>query len=223
MVKSQSLRAGDIFHPAPQKRGRVSEAARRSAILDCADQVFLEVGFQAASMSVIAARFGGSKGTLYNYFASKEDLFLACVQRHCQTVQEQMSSLYSEGGSPREVLQRLGRRYVAFVSSEDTVRKFRMIVAEAERAPDLARGFYETGPARGAEMLAAYLQQAMADGALKTADPMRAARQFLALCYTHLSKARLCNVAPAPDEAAIAEDVEEAVRIFLASYATEAG
>lgn len=217
-VKTSTLPDHRNSEPPSPKRSRGNEAARRTAILDCADQVFLEGGFQAASMSEIAARLGGSKGTLYNYFASKEELFLGCVQRHCARLQEQMSSLYSEGGEPREVLTQLGERYVAFVSSEETVRKFRMIVAEAERAPALSRAFYETGPARGAEMLAVYLEQAMADGLLRRADPQRAAQQFLSLCYNHLSKARLCNYAPAPDAKRIKEDVAEAVQVFLHSY-----
>ena len=62
---------------------RVDRDARREAILDVAQDVFLDEGFAAASMSTIAARLGGSKGTLYNYFKSKEELFNAYVQRRC--------------------------------------------------------------------------------------------------------------------------------------------
>ena len=69
------------------RRGRGD--GRRQAILDAADEIFLEAGFQAASMAAIAARVGGSKGTLYNYFPSKEDLFLACVSRHCEALRQQ--------------------------------------------------------------------------------------------------------------------------------------
>lgn len=217
-VKGETAPFDEKEAPRQARRIRGNEAARRKAILDCADQVFLEAGFQSASMSEIAARLGGSKGTLYNYFASKEELFLACVERHCETLHTQMSSLYAEGGDPAEVLTRLGRRFVAFVSSDETVRKFRMVVAEAERAPHMAQRFYAQGPDRGAEMLAAYLARAAADGALHVPEPRRAAHQFMSLCYNHLSKARLCNSAPAPDEATIAADVADAVRIFLAGY-----
>ena len=45
---------------------------RREAILQVAREVFFEYGYSAASMSTIAARLGGSKGTLYNYFKNKE-------------------------------------------------------------------------------------------------------------------------------------------------------
>jgi AcrR family transcriptional regulator len=53
---------------------------RRQAIMQIARDIFLEEGYAAASMSAIAARLGGSKGTLYNYFASKEELFKAVIQ-----------------------------------------------------------------------------------------------------------------------------------------------
>ena len=56
---------------------RLDRDARRELILDVAQEVFLEEGFANASMSTIAARLGGSKGTLYNYFKSKDDLFTA--------------------------------------------------------------------------------------------------------------------------------------------------
>src|SRR6204780_5843981 len=56
---------------------------RREHILKVAREVFFEYGYSAASMSQIAARLGGSKGTLYNYFKSKEELFEAQVRDLC--------------------------------------------------------------------------------------------------------------------------------------------
>ncbi len=135
--------------------------------MDCAEDIFLEEGFQAASMSAIAARLGGSKGTLYNYFESKDELFLACVARHCEELHQAMSSLLVEGGDLSETLTKMGRRYVEFVASDETVRKFRMIVAEADRVPEMARAFYETGPVRGVAKLGAYLKGAMTEGLLR--------------------------------------------------------
>ena len=57
------------------------DQAREAIILDVARDCFLAEGYAATSMSTIAARLGGSKGTLYNYFKNKEDLFAAVVQR----------------------------------------------------------------------------------------------------------------------------------------------
>jgi hypothetical protein len=130
-----------------------------------------------------------------------------------------MSSLLAGGGGLEETLERVGRRYVELVSSDALVRRFRMILAEAERAPEIARTFYETGPARGAEIVALYLREQMEKGAVRRADPLRAAYQFLGLCNSHLWKARLCNYLPAPPADEIERDVKDAVRVFLAAYA----
>jgi AcrR family transcriptional regulator len=221
MIKAASatLQKNSSSEELPARKARGADAERRSAIMDCAEDVFVEQGFQGASMSAIAARLGGSKGTLYNYFESKDELFLACVARHCQQLHEAMSSLLVEGSDLRETLTEMGRRYVEFVSSDATVRKFRMIVAEADRVPDMARAFYETGPARGVAMLSAYIERAMADGQLRKADPARAAQHFLALCQNRLAKSRLCNYEEAPGKEAIERDVDDAVHIFLAGYA----
>ena len=56
---------------------RVKTPARREAILAVAADVFKEMGFEGASMAEISARIGGSKATLYGYFKSKEELFVA--------------------------------------------------------------------------------------------------------------------------------------------------
>lgn len=205
------------------KRGRGGDSHKRTAILDAADEVFLEVGFQAASMSAIAAKAGGSKGTLYNYFPSKDELFLACVSRHCAGLQGQMSSMVADSGDVRETLTRMGRRFLEVVSSDDVVSKFRMVVAEAERTPAIATAFYEVGPKAAAGLLSNYLQKAMDRGALTRTDPLRAAQVFLGLCSTWHSKARLCNVTSAPDAGQIERDVDEAVRIFIAAYGVAEG
>ena len=172
-------------------------------------------------MSAIAARLGGSKGTLYSYFANKEDLFFACVSRHCALLEEQMQSLLTGESALEDTLMRIGQRYVSFVASEDVVRKFRMVVGEAERTPSLSCKFYEVGPARGAEVVARYFEQAMRDGALRDADPLRAANHFLGLCYNWLSKARLCAAEPEPSPERVREEVTEAVRVFFAAYGLE--
>src|SRR5262245_45646763 len=135
---------------------RLDPDARREAILDVAQQVFLEEGFAAASMSTIAARLGGSKGTLYNYFRSKDELFKAYVERRCLWQQDQVFALKS-GETPEAALTRICHSYLTFILDEITLRNFALIAAESERAPELGRIFYDTGPRRGTERLAAFL------------------------------------------------------------------
>src|SRR6201996_5918804 len=85
---------------------------RRELILDVAQEVFLEEGFANASMSVIAARLGGSKGTLYNYFKSKDELFNAYVERRCLW-QDEIFAAPHKGETVEQTLCRIGRAYLA--------------------------------------------------------------------------------------------------------------
>ena len=82
--------------------------ARRQAILDIARESFVTDGFAATSMSAIAAKLGGSKGTLYNYFRSKEELFEAIMQEACGGDEVALAAIH-EGGDLHTVLHRLGR------------------------------------------------------------------------------------------------------------------
>jgi AcrR family transcriptional regulator len=95
----------------------------------------MEAGFAAASMSEIAARVGGSKGTLYNYFKSKEELFEAYIQRFCAFQQEAMDDLLSRRGDVRETLRDVGLSFLRFSLSETALRNLAMVAAESRRAP----------------------------------------------------------------------------------------
>lgn len=199
-------------------RVRVDRDSRREAILDVAADVFLEMGYSAASMSAIAARVGGSKGTLYNYFKSKEELFEAYIDRHCAWQQEAMDELIDRRGDVRETLTGLGKTYLEVVLSSFGIRNFVLVVSEAGRAPEMGRAFYEAGPQRGAERLAEYIAWAVGEGRLRPCDPKLAAFQFIALCQNRLLKARLCNAAPEPTDEEREREVAAAVETFLAAF-----
>jgi AcrR family transcriptional regulator len=203
--------------PRPEK-GRLDKDARREAILDVAQQVFLEEGYAAASMSSIAARLGGSKGTLYNYFKSKEELFLAYIRRHCLWQQEVMFALQADEKDVRATLTRMGRAYLANTLTDFALRNFRLIVAEAERSPDIGLAFYDAGPRQGIGRLTAFFGRMHAEGRLDVEDPEAAAYDFLALCQNRLLKGRLCNYIPELTDAQIDAAVQPAVEKFLKLY-----
>jgi AcrR family transcriptional regulator len=198
---------------------RLDRDARRDAILEVAEEVFLEEGFGAASMSTIAARLGGSKGTLYNYFKSKDELFEAYVLRRCVMNLDAIYDLPADGDQVEETLMRLGRAYLQRVLAEQNLRHFRLIVAEAERSPEIGKAFYEAGPARGAERLAERIGQWAALGRLEVDDPMQAAHQFTGLCQNRYFKQRLCNAIPELTADQVEAEVAAAVKTFLRAYA----
>ena len=147
-----------------ETRPRLDRDSRREAILDVAAEVFMEVGYSDASMSMIAARLGGSKGTLYNYFRSKEELFGAYIGRHCAWQLETMDKLYAQGGDVRAALTELGQTLLRFVLSGFGLRNFILVISEAGRSPEIGRAFYEAGPLRGAARLAEFIARSAQEG-----------------------------------------------------------
>jgi AcrR family transcriptional regulator len=202
----------------PLVKSRAEVDSRRELIIETAAELFVEVGYGAASMSAIAAKLGGSKGTLYNYFKSKEELFEAYVRRHCGRTQEAIFGLLANGGDTRSCLARLGRELISNILSDYTLRNFRVIVAEAERAPSLGLALYEAGPQSGAARLAAFLADAARRGDLEVPDPLAAAQQFVSLCLNWRLRARLCGVVPEPTSEEVTRDVDGAVETFMAAF-----
>jgi AcrR family transcriptional regulator len=194
---------------------------RRENIINVAREVFFEQGYTAASMSSIAARLGGSKGTLYNYFKSKEELFEAQVRDMCGEAADRILEATGEG-DPAETLTRLGEQYLQHLFSLQTVKLVRILIAEAQRSPELARIFYEVGPARGRKVLEIYLEKAKSQGRLEIPDCALASEQFLTLCKgsTHLQF--LLNLIPPLTPEEIRMQVGRAVTTFMTLYGTMA-
>ncbi len=191
---------------------------RRAAILAVAREVFFEHGYAAASMSMIAARLGGSKGTLYNYFENKNALFAAYVEESCQRFGEEIFSTWPDNGSLRPALKSLCKRYIQYFLGEDTVRTFRLVVAECQRSPEIGHIFNEAGPANGRRRLAEKLAIAHSTGAIEAPDPVLAARHFFALCKGGAYYDRLLNLVAPSSDAEIEQEAENVTSTFLRAY-----
>ncbi|HEY8003809.1 MAG TPA: TetR/AcrR family transcriptional regulator [Phenylobacterium sp.] len=197
---------------------RLDRDQRRERILDVAQEVFLEEGFANASMSTIAARLGGSKGTLYNYFKSKDELFRAYVERRCLWQQDEVFATKA-GEVPEAALHRIARSFLAHVLNEVTLRNFALIVAEAERTPEIGRIFYETGPRQGTERLASFIAGLDAAGVLDVdGDPVGAAQHFLGLLQSPTFKGRLCNAIPPLTPEQVDAEAVRGVKTFLRAF-----
>jgi len=191
---------------------------RRERILEIAREVFFEVGYSAATMSMIAARLGGSKGTLYAYFKNKEDLFDAIIGDQCLVIQETLAQA-EEGADLRETLTVFGRELVTAMSSDWAVRTFQLVTEEAIRNPELARRFDEAGPQQGIAATAQFLRTAQAAGQIDVPDPEHAAGVLCALFRGELHLRRMMGMEPEPTPERVEREVEIAVNVFLAAYA----
>jgi AcrR family transcriptional regulator len=197
------------------------DRAKRAQIIDGARRMFLAQGFDAASMGAIAREAGVSKGTLYVYFKSKEELFEAIVEDECRAQAEQIFTLDREAPIASE-LQRVGEELTRFLCRRDGVPSLRTIIAIANRMPEVGAQFYASGPARGIARLQRYLEDKIAAGVLEPHDSEVAAAQFIDACVWTTLKPMLFNAAGPPPEARIGHVVAMAVKAFLASYRTQA-
>ena len=207
---------------APAGRRETQRLNRREAILDVAQRSFLELGYAATTMSSIAATLGGSKGTLWNYFASKELLFAAVVERATSTFQAQVAQILVPGDDIGESLGRFATRFLERVNAADAIALRRLVMGEAARFPETGRIFHERASGRTRQVLAAYIAGAMARGQLRNDDPAVASRLFMALCLSGSHEQLLLALIPASTPAHRAMDAAQAVQAFLRLYAPEA-
>jgi len=193
-------------------------ASKESQILDGAALVFAHDGYEGASMSRIAAMAGVSKGTLYNYFTSKADLFAAYMHRECSRWIAVVFDDLDPASPPQDTLAQIGRRMTTMLLSEPALVMYRMVVAEAEKFPDLAETFYAGGPARSMKHLAAFLNDMKSQGRLRVQDADFAAEQFFALIQTQLCMRRRLRLIDMPSQAQIEHVVTCAVDLFMRGY-----
>src|SRR6218665_138052 len=91
-----------------RRRAAGQDPAKRAQILDGAKRCFLSLGFEASSMNEITTEAGVSKGTLYVYFADKEDLFKALIDREKSAVMSAAQQQLELPGTTADALHRFG-------------------------------------------------------------------------------------------------------------------
>lgn len=200
-------------------QGHSDEKARQ--ILDGARSIFLRDGFDGASMNDIARAAGVSKGTLYVYFQSKDQLFAALIRHDKQQQAEQMCRWLDGdvGGDARSVLSAIGRQLVAKLTKPYNVAQVRTVMAVAPKFPEIGRAFWETGPHYGKQRLAAILDRLVANGELVIADTQTAASLFPQMCLGDVYRQLMMCVVDTVTDAEIEAMVAAAVELFLAAYA----
>ena len=112
-------------------------SAKRRQIVEGARHVFLSAGFDGASMNDIARAAGVSKGTLYAYFVSKDELFEAIIRGEFAQSAERLCVFRREGDA-RDMLTDFGVRLITRMSEPGTRSLARVVIAAAEKFPILA-------------------------------------------------------------------------------------
>ena len=144
------------------KRGMAKRGEQlREHILFAAKDVFLEVGFERASMDTVSARAQTSKRTLYAHFENKEKLYLAVVEFSRGLFLGRVKKPGDYTGSTEEVLVQFGGRFLEILLYGPVVRMCRMAMAEADRFPEGSAQLFDALFFEVQERLSAYLQEAL--------------------------------------------------------------
>jgi TetR/AcrR family transcriptional regulator, mexJK operon transcriptional repressor len=197
-------------------------ARKHRAILEAAMAAFLSNGYAGTNMDEIAARAAVSKRTVYRHFADKDGLFAEIVL----ATTDEMSGLaralaenLAESDAVREDLRELARRFLAALMQPRLVQLRRLIIATADRFPELGRTWYENGFGRSLASLAASFQRLAERGQLRLDDPLLAAHHFVGqLLWIPMNEVMFTGESPFASDADLTRYADAAGLAFLTGY-----
>lgn len=188
---------------------------RRARLLEAARQVFLERGFEGATLDQVIAVSGGSRATLYEQFGDKEGLFAAIVGEICDDIQLPLAGGLGSDPDPGTVLQTFALRFMKRLMDPESLALYRLVIAESRRLPGLGERVFAAGPERGARALNGYLRAQSGAGKMRVRDPDLSVRIFLEMIKGDLHTRALFRAGPLPTAGEIEATVRGAVGIFL--------
>ena len=159
--------------PAGEPKWRRRKAERPAEIVAAALEVFAEKGFAAAKLEEIARRAGVSKGALYLYFETKEQLFRAVVAEAVSPNVAAASAAVEHVDLPFEPLARMaiGRVAGAVAADRRIGAVAKMVIGESRNFPELARIWKEAVVLPGVTLLSGLIARAQAKGEVRPGDP----------------------------------------------------
>lgn len=136
---------------------RVSSLLKAEAIVWAAKSVFLLRGFERATMDEIAMAAGTTKRTVYHHFGSKEALFSAVIELGRQLFHAKLKTpaVYSE--EPIEALTCFFARFLELMTSDHGIALQRLVLAEADRQPQVAQNLHRSTFSLAETLLGDYL------------------------------------------------------------------
>jgi len=198
---------------------KVRTDERRSAIVKEAQHLFLEMGYEGATMGELNRRIGGSKATLYGYFRSKQELFVAVTEDlaadHLAAAVAELAKL-PEAGVERG-LERFAQQVLVPMASDAGLALHRMIVGESGRS-EVGELFLDLGPRRCQAALTEALRAAMDRGDLQPGPADVLALQFMGLVRAEIDTRTYLRRPPPLDPAQLQAMAGRAVAMFLGGY-----
>jgi TetR/AcrR family transcriptional repressor of mexJK operon len=199
-------------------------ARRRQAIIQAATDVFLRHGYLGATMDEVAARASVSKQTVYKQFADKEHLFAEIILDTTMELVDGLSAAVTstlEGTQDvRAGLRELARSFLQGLLEPNVLRLRRLVIAEADRFPEVGRAWFDRGFDRALVVLGESLHRLADRGLLHDlVDPTLAAYQFAGLVmYQPMNQVMFAGTGALPPDHELDRIAESAADVFLAHY-----
>ena len=194
---------------------------KRHTILQSAEELFLTRGFNGTSMDEVAVHAGVSKQTVYNQFANKASLFVEIVQSMTAQAAKRVQAEMREPETLAQVATELrghAERLLTIVMTPKLLRLRRLVIAEADRFPELGRALYDGGPGRAIAGLAVNIQRWADRDLLSISDAMVAATQFNWLVMGEPVNQAMFRADYVLSKAERVRHIQQAVRVFIAAY-----
>jgi len=196
---------------------------RRQAIIDAATEVFLRHGYVGATTDEVAARAAVSKQTLYKHFADKQRLFAEVILETTVQLVDRLSTVAGallDTADVRTGLRELADGLLRGLLDPDVLRLRRLVIAEADRFPDVGRAWFDRGFDRSLVVLGESLQRLADRGLLhRLDDPTLAAYQFAGLVmYQPMNQAMFAGTGALPSPDSLDRIADAAVEAFLRAY-----
>ncbi|HLB13968.1 MAG TPA: TetR/AcrR family transcriptional regulator [Burkholderiales bacterium] len=154
--------------------------ARPGEILDAALDLFVEKGFAATRLEDVAQRAGVSKGTVYLYFDSKDDLFKAVIRSGMVRAIEEAEKLVTGfEGSSADLLRQIYAGWWQNIGGTKLSGIPKLMISEAQNFPELARFYYDEVIQRGSRLFARALERGVARGEFRSVNVDYAVRALV--------------------------------------------
>jgi TetR/AcrR family transcriptional regulator, mexJK operon transcriptional repressor len=197
---------------------------RRQAIIKAATEVFVQHGYLGATTDEVAARASVSKQTLYKHFADKQHLFAEIILDTTVQVVDELSnavaSTLQDAQDVRKALRDLADGFLRGLLQPDVLRLRRLVIAEADRFPEVGRAWFERAFDRTLVNLGEEMRRLADRGLLHNlSDPTLAAYQFAGLVmYLPMNQVMFAGTDEVPPADKLNHIADSAVDVFLATY-----
>jgi TetR/AcrR family transcriptional regulator, mexJK operon transcriptional repressor len=207
-----------VYDPVPDRATR-----QRKAIIRAASEVFERHGYVGATTDEVAARAAVSKQTVYKLFGDKQKLFAEVIAEATIGTVERLADTVSTLDVRDDVgtaLRKVADGWLRGLLDPDVLRLRRLVIAEADRFPEVGRAWFDHGFDRALVILGKSLQQLADRGLLRPLDDPRRAAYHLAglVMYEPMNQAMFAGIDAVLSAGELNHIAESAVDAFLAAY-----